>query len=497
MSYIVKQKIGNKYYAYEVESYWDKDKKQPRQRRKYLGVWDEEKGIVRKRNVVKTTKSYGDVYLFSEIVRQIELEEALRVYPEWKQILSLAFSRLRHPSSLRLSKPFLEDTFFGEIYKTSILTSQRISRLLEKIPEKLPEFFLEWIRRKNSSALIYDITSLSSASRNINLLEFGYNRDGDGLPQINLGVVVTKESIPIYFKVFPGSIKDVTTLHNLIEDLKEFKVEDYSLILDRGFYSKTNVKELLERGIDFVIPLPFTTKEAKKLSTIKLAKNARRYKGRTIFVAEGKIDLNGNSLFAYLFYDEKRKAEETDSFFNRLMDVEELNGKVLRESLDSFLSRIKYRKYFNWKVKEGRVYCERKPKAISRRVNRFGKLIILSSRRMEWEEILSAYRQKDVIEKFYYSLKDIATPLRVRKEETLLGLLFVNFLALIVKNQILRLMRESKLIDKMSVEEVFLELSKLRAVKLDKEWRLTEITKTQRTIMEKMGMSIPNSMPSY
>ena len=31
MSYIVKQKIGNKYYAYEVESYWDKDKKQDRE----------------------------------------------------------------------------------------------------------------------------------------------------------------------------------------------------------------------------------------------------------------------------------------------------------------------------------------------------------------------------------------------------------------------------------------------------------------------------------
>ena len=251
------------------------------------------------------------------------------------------------------------------------------------------------------------------------------------------------------------------------------------------------MKELLERGIDFVIPLPFTTREARR-PTIKLGpKTARRYKGRTIFVTESKIDLNGNSLFAYLFYDEKRKAEETDNFFNRLMDVEELNGKFLREKLESFLSQIKYRKYFNWKVKEGRIYCERKPKAISRRVNCFGKLIILSSKRMGWEEILSAYRQKDIIEKFYYSLKDIAMPLRVRKEETLLGLLFVNFLALIVRNQILRLMRESKLIDKMFVEEVFLELSKLRAVKLDKEWRLTEITKTQRTIMEKVGYQFP------
>jgi len=32
MSYTVEQKIGNNIYVYEVESYWDPQKKQPRQR---------------------------------------------------------------------------------------------------------------------------------------------------------------------------------------------------------------------------------------------------------------------------------------------------------------------------------------------------------------------------------------------------------------------------------------------------------------------------------
>src|ERR671925_164541 len=36
-SYTIEQKIGNHTYLYEVESYWDPEKKQPRQRRKYLG----------------------------------------------------------------------------------------------------------------------------------------------------------------------------------------------------------------------------------------------------------------------------------------------------------------------------------------------------------------------------------------------------------------------------------------------------------------------------
>ena len=499
MTYIIKQRIGNRYYAYEVESYWDKEKKQPRQRRKYLGVWDEDKGIIReKKNKIKTTKSYGEVYLFSEVVKQLELDKTLKVFPEWKQILSLAFSRLRYPVSMKLSRCFLEDTFFGEKYKAKILSSQRISSLLGNIPDKLPEFFRKWIKDNDSSALVYDITSLSSNSRNISLLEFGYNRDGDNLPQVNLGVVMNKEGIPLYFKVFPGSITDVVTIHNLLKDLRDLKVRECSLVLDRGFYSKKNLEDILDAKIDFVIPMPFSTNEAKKLasSRIQRPENATRYEGRTIFVSEGRTIVKDKQMFTYTFFDEKRKAEETDRFYNRLMDIESFNGKQIEESLNSFLSRIKEAKYFSWKVREGMVYCSRKPKAISRRVNRFGKLVILSSKKLDAVDILSIYREKDVIEKFYYSLKGLS-PLRVGRDNTLVGLLFVNFVALAVRSKILRMMREAKLLKKMSVQELFLELAKLRAVKLAEEWRLTEVTRNQRTIMEKLGIEVPDEVPDF
>jgi len=46
MSYTVKQKIGGKLYAYEAHSYWDPKKKQSRQKRRYLGVWDESTGEI-------------------------------------------------------------------------------------------------------------------------------------------------------------------------------------------------------------------------------------------------------------------------------------------------------------------------------------------------------------------------------------------------------------------------------------------------------------------
>ena len=37
MSFIVSQKIKGRIYLYQVESYWDKDKKKSRQRRTYIG----------------------------------------------------------------------------------------------------------------------------------------------------------------------------------------------------------------------------------------------------------------------------------------------------------------------------------------------------------------------------------------------------------------------------------------------------------------------------
>ena len=46
MSYKVEQKIGGKIYVYEATNHWDKQKKQSRQTRKYIGVKDAGTGEV-------------------------------------------------------------------------------------------------------------------------------------------------------------------------------------------------------------------------------------------------------------------------------------------------------------------------------------------------------------------------------------------------------------------------------------------------------------------
>ena len=83
---------------------------------------------------------------------------------------------------------------------------------------------------------MYDLTSFSSYSQMINFLEYGYNRDGVDLPQINLSMVVDKEKgIPVMYDIYPGSIVDVTTLDKCqwrlrIFQFRRFKTFQFTIL---------------------------------------------------------------------------------------------------------------------------------------------------------------------------------------------------------------------------------------------------------------------------
>lgn len=60
-----------------------------------------------------------------------------------------------------------------------------------------------------------------------------------GLPQANLGLVVSLESrTPLLLKLFPGSADDVITLRNRAQEFRSLGVRECIIILDRGFYSR-------------------------------------------------------------------------------------------------------------------------------------------------------------------------------------------------------------------------------------------------------------------
>ena len=54
------------------------------------------------------------------------------------------------------------------------------------------------------------------------------------------------EEIPIMHELYPGSIVDVSTLVNTVEVLRSYGIEDCMIVLDRGFFSRSNIHLLEE-----------------------------------------------------------------------------------------------------------------------------------------------------------------------------------------------------------------------------------------------------------
>ena len=83
------------------------------------------------------------------------------------------------------------------------LSSQRISDLLDAIDEgQCQHFFKIWGKKiVEREHLCYDITSVSSYAEQNAYVRYGYNRDGESLPQVNLALVLGQEScLPVSYR---------------------------------------------------------------------------------------------------------------------------------------------------------------------------------------------------------------------------------------------------------------------------------------------------------
>lgn len=158
---------------------------------------------------------------------------------------------------------------------------------------------------------------------------------------------------------------------------------------------------------------------------------------------------------------------------------------VVKETARHFVS------YLEWKVVDKTFDVSIRKNAVSQRVNRMGLFILVFRGDFEWDECLSLYRCKDVVEKGFSMLKnDIeALPMNVRKDSTVSGYLFVCFLSLILRMRLLRMLKESGLNKKYSIEGLLTELEKIRLMILPDGTRLpTEISKKQREILSALNL---------
>jgi len=372
---------------------------------------------------------------------------------------------------------------------------------------KREQFFINWIPKvEDTSSVIFDITSISSYSNCIDMVEWGYNRDKENLPQINLGMVFGEpSSLPLFYSLYQGSIPDIVTLKNILLRLNSFGIKDTLFVMDRGFFSKHNIEMICESNIKFIMPMPFTTKLSKELllkhrEDLSSPLNFFMHNGNIIFSVEEPIEIDNHKLYAFIYLDKQREAEEIQRFLKGLASIErEVQYHSFKDvgEAEEFIESYKkgISKYFSIRLNRGKLTLLRKEDEIVEGVNRMGKMIIVTNlENMDKEKVLFLYKRRNEVERLFDVLKNEIDGNRIRNHsnETMEGKLFLLFITLILIASLDRIMVSKGLYKEQSLSNIIYELKKIKVVETNNGKRfLTEISKTQKTIYKEFEVPIP------
>jgi len=526
------EKRGSKYYLYRVTPYWDKEKKQGRKKKEYLGPCDESGNMIESRRRALPQVPYERPYrsvtvgpydFLLKLSDKIELRKRLTdVFGNKKgnQILSMGIMRITDHDSLRLIEDTVETTPFPMLLGDMDYSSQRLSEELEDLGKNdsgRGQFYESCIQEDDTA--VFDTSVLQSSSKLMDMLENGRKTSKTGLPQVNLGLVHSlRTCLPVMMRLFPGSISDVSTVKNLIGRLRSMGSKHVSLVMDRGFYSESNIAFLESQAdCDYLIPLKGGTDLYKECITaanddLENPVNMFHFHGCTEYYSDRKIDwpyetrafgpdgTEVKKLRILVFLNTVRANEEKDTFSERIFEVESAASETEWKDEPTAISEIfkgrleGMEKLFDISRKDdGKVALTRRRNALTFAMRNFGKVVFLTNMESPPEEILELYRKRDEDEKAFEMLKDDMDGgiQYVHSIESAKGMLFIQFIGLSIRMYMRRTMDDD--MKKLGIPMILKRLRSLTATELRTGWVINEIPKKCRDIYKHFGLDLPTA----
>ncbi len=460
--------INGTYYLYEVTSKWDSEKKRPKKiTGRLLGKITQEEGFIisdkeRLRNSQQKiekliVKEFGVSYLISSV---LDLYPNLlqKYFPGlWQQIMVLAYGRFCYLSPLKNMELHYHHSYLSEIYKHVNVSPKQISSLLPQIGANrtaILSFFREF--NITGDSILFDGTDITSCSNQIGINKKGKSKQGVYDRLINLMFVFSLEQkIPVYYRITPGNIKDVKSFKIC---LQESGVKDAVIIADKGFYSNSNVAQLDEQELMYIVPL----KRDSTLIDYTKAINADKqhfdgfFKFQDRIIWHYTIEKGNNRVIVYL--DQELKTREEKDYLDRIESCPE------KFSIEKF-----YQKQAS-----------------------FGTIALLTNTDKSPEKIFISYKSRYAVEQMIDVFKNTIDADRtyMQNEQSLEGWMFINYIALHWHYRIYHMLAKNELLAKYSPSDIVKILTEVRKVKVNNTWLNAESTKKTIDLIAKFEVHI-------
>ena len=329
------------------------------------------------------------------------------------------------------------------------LTACKITRLFQSIEEQdVLNFFYAYTSSLYSRASLsrrrfwaLDSTSISTYSRFLDA-KFGHSKQGEDLPQINVVMLTDEKSHrPLFYEKFNGSIPDVSTVVSTFSTLLHLDTRAFVAVMDRGYYSRSNLKNITDAGFHFItcVPCRKVTEYDEIIMQAQRAfitgtcyepsieQNTYTSPYTIEFKENGKI--KKQKVFVHVFYSQEKAGSYIEyilkrraSMISKLKKGEELDG-----------SNIEFTREFLNKNEDG-VY-EINNAAFQEANNRAGVFVLVSDVIRDAKTAFKAYKDRESVEDCFKDLKVKmnCNSFYVSTEESLVGKCFIEFIALSIR----------------------------------------------------------------
>ena len=368
-------------------------------------------------------------------------------------------------------------------------------------------FLNSWNAKRDHREKIYisyDSTNKNIQAGDVEIAEFGNAKVDTGKPIFNYSIAYdTHNREPLFYEKYPGSINDVSQLQIMLDKAMGYGYRKIGFILDRGYFSKANLDYMDHCGYDFVVMVKGMSTlvnelilENKGKFEDKRACSIRRHKVYGTTVKRKLFLTDEKERYFHIFHSSGKETKERENVEKAVENcayfLEKKKGSVYE--VPNYLQYYFEPEY----SKDGYFLMAREKRdVIERELRLCGYFVIITSQKMTAGEAIDLYRSRDASEKLFRGDKSYLgnKSIRVYSDESVSAKIFIEFVALIIRNRIYTKLRDDverlgKDPNFMTVPAAIKELEKIEIIRgLDLVYRLDHaVTATQKTILSAFGM---------
>lgn len=388
-----------------------------------------------------------------------------------------------------------------------IYSDVTVSRLLSTVSrDQIITFLDDWNAGRDKKQRIYvsyDSTNKKCQAGDIDLVEFGKAKDDKGIPVFNVSIAFDKTNrVPLFYEEYPGSITDVSQFRCMVDKVIEYGYKKIGFILDRGYFSKENIQYMDENQYSFII----MARGCKSLvaSMVDSIRNTfetdrkcliRTYKVYGTTITSRLYEDDTDNRYFHIFYNPSRQAAEREKLEQKIERYHEFLDQHIGS--DTQFGKT-YQDYFNLYYKGKKlVGVQERSDVVQRELNLCGYFCIITSEKMTAEQALIQYKGRDISEKLFSADKSFlgGQSMRVQSSEAVSTKFFIEFIALIVRNRIYNLLKETmqKLDGNpsyLTVPAALRELEKIEMVRRSNGNYILDhaVTRKQKNILAAFGL---------